>query len=121
MININQILNKSEYLLNKENVNEDEFTEYKKLTDSVLVGIIKNDKYEKVHKVAIRTLKPYSERLIFDFIIFRWIRKMILFKISFDNKLPFLTGKSKTDSFKRQIYKIKHNMEIINLKLRNSA
>lgn len=113
---IMRFIEASDTLLKSDNIEEKEFITYRKNAENLLVKIIKVNYNTDIKENAIKALKPYSEKDRTNF-FFKWIKLLVQYKTAWDYNLPFLIGKSKTDFFKRQIFKIQTQLEVIHFKL----
>lgn len=114
------LIRESEYLIGENDVSEQQFNKFKSQIHQILAEIIHSDLDDDVKKNAFKALKPYKGKSKINFIPFNWIYRVLLFKLAWDLNMPFLIGKSKSDMFKSQIFKIKMQIEAIDFKLNNS-
>ncbi len=119
-VRIKILTKESEYLIDENEICEQQFKKYKDQVRQLLTEVIQSDLEDDIKENAFRALKPYEGKSKLDFFPFNWIYKVLLFKLAWDCNMPFLIGKTKSDLFKSQIPKIKMQLEAIDFKLSNS-
>lgn len=119
-VKIQILIKESEYLIEKNEISEQQFKELKSRIHQVLTEVIQSDLKEEIKKNAFIALKPYQGKSKLDFFSFNWLYKIILTKVAWDQNMPFLVGKRKTDIFKAQILKIQMQLKAIDIKLNDS-
>ena len=113
------LINESEYLIGENEITERQFDDFKNQVNRVLTEVVKSDLDDDIKKNAFRALKPYSGKIKFDFFPLNWIYKILLAKVAWDDNMPFLIGKKKSDRLQSQIPKIKMQLEAIDFKISN--
>lgn len=113
------LIKESDFLLGENDITENQFNKFKNQVNKVLNEVIKSDLNEDIKRNAFRALKPYSGEIKFDFFPLNWFYKILLAKVAWDDNMPFLIGKSKSDRLQSQIPKIKIQLEAINFKMNN--
>lgn len=113
------LIKESDYLIDKNELTEEEFIKYRKEINEILIEIIQSDFRRDIKKNAYKALRPFQNRSKLDFFPFSLIYKILLYKAAWDHNMPFLVGKNHTDKFKSQIPKIKIQLEAIEFKMKN--
>lgn len=119
-VQLKVLIKESEFLIEENEVSEQQFKTFKSRIHQILAEIIRSDLEEDIKKNAYIALKPYQGKSKIDFFPFNLIYRALLYKLAWDLKMPFLIGKSKSDLFKSQIPKIKMQLEAMDFKLSNS-
>ena len=113
------LIKESEYLIEEDQISDEQFRKFRIQTDKLLIEIIQSDFNNDIKKNAYKALKPYQGKSKLDFFPFNLIYKLLLHKVAWDHNMPFLVGRNKTDHFKSQIPKIKIQLEAIDFKIDN--
>ena len=117
LIKAQDLILTSNILIKQKEINEEEFLNYNKKTNELFIQIIKKSQNSSLKENAIKGLIPYKNKPKISCILSNWIYFLMIKKAAFNFNLPFLTGKTKTDKYKRNIYKILLQLEAINFKL----
>lgn len=116
---VSQLIKESDLFLNANRIDKEHFFDYLEECEKLFIKIIKDDFDDSIKSNAFKGLKPFENKPIFNYLIFRWFYRVVMYKIAFNYGMYFMVGKTETDKFKQRTYKIREQLAAIKFKLKN--